>query len=243
MIMGTDVIYRTYCESVKDFKAPEVTQSFCEKPRGGLWGCRGDEWKNWCESEEYREWALKEKFFWRLSPTARVYEINTLEDFNTFYDKYYNEEIISIDYLKVKEDYDAIELTLSGFTDIKEKQFATFGIVKGVIGISAWDVPSIVVLNLDKYVVLPYEEPRMLYDILDDLPKNQTAIVLGFEELHNINIQRDISLGYGWTYISHVGRYIKRPKKKNKVLTYKNWGALINRIKKDFENTEYRGVL
>lgn len=113
-------IYRTYArEIITDFRP--IVASFCNKPKGGLWGCRGSEWYDWCQAEEfsdvhtYFEWQLKEgskvyvienenDFVYLLSKYPHTAEVGFIEDFKAVYD--------SIDYMKMWADgYDAVELT------------------------------------------------------------------------------------------------------------------------------------
>ena len=54
------VRYKHYGKLPKEFYG--VRGSFFNKPRGGLWGCRGEEWREWCLAEEYEVDRLK-KFF------------------------------------------------------------------------------------------------------------------------------------------------------------------------------------
>ena len=59
--------------------------------------------------------------------------------------------MITIDYKKVAEDYDAVEV-MGGI--IQELKMCPSNNLSELIGLSAWDVPSIVVLNLSKVIRL-----------------------------------------------------------------------------------------
>ena len=146
-------IYRTYMKTIpKEFR--EVSGSFCNKPIGGLWGCRNDEWKDWCESEDYCTENLKTCFKWKLKSNSKVYKIKTKKDFMNLLQKYalnISDFIVTIDYKKVAEDYDAVEV-MDGV--IQELKMCPSNTIAELIGLSVWDVPSIVVLNLDKVIRL-----------------------------------------------------------------------------------------
>lgn len=149
------VIYRTYADQpyLNDIKG-----SFFNKPTGCLWGCRDDSWKNWCNEEEFR--CSDNYFEWTLKPGTKIFTIDSIKDF-LYLLKHYSEGIESyrnkkdyyIDFLKVSKDYDAVELTQNGnsqlhyqlilddnseFNDNKYK--AALNIV-----LNTWDVPSICV--------------------------------------------------------------------------------------------------
>ena len=59
--------------------------------------------------------------------------------------------IVTIDYKKVAEDYDAVEVK-DGV--IQELKMCPSNNLSELIGLSAWDIPSIVVLNLSKVIRL-----------------------------------------------------------------------------------------
>ena len=146
-------IYRTYMKTIpKEFR--EISGSFCNKPIGGLWGCRGEEWKEWCESEDCFTENLKTCFKWKLKSKSKVYRIKTKKDFMKLLQKYalkISDLMITIDYNKVAEDYDAVEV-MGGI--IQELKMCPSNNLSELIGLSAWDVPSIVVLNLSKVIRL-----------------------------------------------------------------------------------------
>ena len=146
-------IYRTYMKTIpKEFR--EISGSFCNKPIGGLWGCRNDEWKEWCETEDWRIENLKTCFKWKLKYNSKVYRIKTKKDFMNLLQKYalkISDFIVTIDYKKVAEDYDAVEV-MGGI--IQELKMCPSNNLSELIGLSAWDVPSIVVLNLSKVIRL-----------------------------------------------------------------------------------------
>ena len=160
--------YKTYCNKIpKNFDKYKFEHSSINKPFGGLWGCRGDEWKEWCEAENFCLYKLKQVFYWRLKRGTKVLRIKTIKDYINLCNKYGNHKQIigTIDYSEVKKDYDAIELVGDvvykvrlGLYFYKEKYYLKYihknklDIVN--LGLGAWDIPSICVLNPECVVKL-----------------------------------------------------------------------------------------
>lgn len=152
----SQIIYRTYAKRVpKKFR--EYEDSSCNKPRGGLWGCRGTEWLEWCETEDFP--CVETYYEWVLKKGARVFEIRTCLDLAYLMLEYGNE--MTIDYGKVMEDYDAVEL----FPEVNSlchaglprevfelPRMAKIPTVLKLLAINTWDVPSIVVLRPNEFV-------------------------------------------------------------------------------------------
>ena len=150
------VIYRTYAEEPY---LNDVDGSFINKPSQGLWGCRDDSWKEWCEDNDFG--YNPDYFEWILKPGTKIYTIDTEEDFIYLLKKYGSEidDFYGIDYLKLAKDYNAVELTPRGNTylhyginpsdpelqDIKYKKALH-------MALNTWDVPSICVFNPSKTV-------------------------------------------------------------------------------------------
>lgn len=136
-------MYKTYCKEIPiTFKG--VTDSFCNKPMGGLWGCRGDEWKDWCESEEFNLDGLSKSFKWKLKQSARIFTIKEPEDFAYLLEWFSKSHEVfgkEIDYLKLKEKYDAVETVGDIVYQLR------YGYGNNSMGLYSWDVPSICVLN------------------------------------------------------------------------------------------------
>lgn len=150
--------YKTYMKK-KPNTFRKVISSFCNKPHGGLWGCRGDEWKAWCEHENFALQNLKTCFTWRLKRGSKVYRIKTKKDFDYLVDNYvFNLDGIpmSIDFVKLSEEYDAVEVVGDVVYKLRFNN-AKYGdnlyMLKSM-GLYAWDVPSICVMNPDKVVLL-----------------------------------------------------------------------------------------
>lgn len=157
MLMEEKVIYRTYMD--KQFLNDIKNYSVINKPRGGLWGCRDDSWKNWCADNNYP--CSINYFDWSLKPSTKVYIIDSEEDFIYLLKNYSAEEkdytgnpTCVIDFLKLANDYDAVELTSAGndklhhsitsndpeLQDPKYKESL-------LLALNAWDVPSICVFH------------------------------------------------------------------------------------------------
>lgn len=171
---GTQImqIYRTYAkEVIYDFRS--IEDSFANKPRGGLWGCRGDEWWEWANSEEFP--CAETYFEWQLKEGAKVYTIENENDFvyllkNFPHEVNYGLEptVDSIDFIKLREaGYDAVELTEEaniamhlGFRS-EIKNFTTAQLMSDkkyttamLMGINSWDIPSICVFNPRETVLI-----------------------------------------------------------------------------------------
>ena len=159
----SQVTYRTYAD--KPY-LNNIEGSFINKPTRGLWGCRDDSWKEWCEENDF---GYNPNYFeWQLKPGTKVYTINTVEDFIYLLKNYQTEEYadsVYIDYLKLSKDYDAVELTENGNihlhynveTNDPELQDPKYKTAL-MIALNGWDVPSICVFNPNKTVQI-IEEP------------------------------------------------------------------------------------
>lgn len=159
-------VYRTYAkEIIYDFR--QIEGSFINKPQGGLWGCRGDEWYDWCKAEDFSD--VSTYFEWQLKEGSKIYTLENENDFIYLLKNFPNEvccaglepKVDSIDFIKLwKSGYDAVELTEEannamhmGFSaDIKN--FTTAQLVSDkkctialLLGTNSWDVPSICVFD------------------------------------------------------------------------------------------------
>ena len=150
----TIVFYRTYSYepfSRKLFNKP--WGNFLNKPRhGGLWGCRGDEWKEWCEDNEFSHFN-NQYFLWCFNQEAKIMYIDSYKDFLKYVKLYPDEDQIyfrekTLDFNKILEaGYDGVEVTWNAIWESKESE---------LIGLGIWDIPSVVALNIDKVLVLNY---------------------------------------------------------------------------------------
>ena len=135
---GHDQFDKNKFEPIKN--RPEIT-----KPKGGLWASREDSnsgWRNWCENNEYKIDTNK-YFKFRLKDNAKIL---TLTDKAQLYDLPKAKSILPIetftmiDFEKLSEEYDAIEVFISSG---KGLYFALYG----------WDCDSIVIMNPD--IIIP----------------------------------------------------------------------------------------
>lgn len=110
------------------------------KPKGGLWASRIDSeygWKSWNEDSYFRECSDENSFVFALKENARILIIDSQEKLETLPK---NETIIydmgnyNLDFEKLKEDYDAIEVLISKDSRL---YWSLYG----------WDCDSLLVLN------------------------------------------------------------------------------------------------
>ena len=171
------ITYRTYMEKIpKKFR--KLEGSCLTRPAGGLWGCRGDEWKEACDkgivdrdNEIYPRERLKQCFEWKLQEGSKVYKIMSKNSFLKLVKNYHRPVkglVYEIDYLRLSEDYDAVEvyekalkelgngLDPSDFPDSWSLNLTYLYpvFILAQIGLIGWDVPSICVLNTEKVEVI-----------------------------------------------------------------------------------------
>ena len=130
-------------------------KSCIPKPIGGMWASAVDAqygWKQWCENNDFRECNEDNSFKFTLSEDAKVlhiYNTKTLEDLpmqeleewqiSSITKTYY------LDFEKLKEEYDAIELHLS-----EEEIDEDFNFMDGLYyALYGWDCDSILIMNPD----------------------------------------------------------------------------------------------
>lgn len=113
------------------------------KPRGGLWSSPVNSdwgWKDWCESEGFREERLSNWFKFKLNEDSNIFVIDSLHDLNELYKivkavTYYGD--IFPDFEELSELFDGMLLTDIG-------QSATRFTHPGLYG---WDCESLLVFN------------------------------------------------------------------------------------------------
>lgn len=130
------------------------------KPYGGLWAspCKKNcyTWLDWCKSEDFclDKYTSESRFTFRLTDDARVFHIRTPEDAYYLADNYplghkmHHMVILEIDYAKVVDDYDAVQIHIYD----EEGSYKLYSVMYG------WDCDSIVVLNPE--VIIPIKENR-----------------------------------------------------------------------------------
>ena len=143
-------MYKTYLRSKFDpNKISNITNHGINKPFGGLWGCRGDEWKDWCETEDFRK--VENPFYWELTEDANVLEIRTAEDFNDVVKRFRIRTVMDIDCIDwetISKQYDGVEVFSQALYETSLSR--DFSDTIFLIGLSSWDIPSICVWNADK---------------------------------------------------------------------------------------------
>lgn len=124
------------------------------KPKGGLWGSRPDSefnWKQWCIDNNYRLERLSEYFYFTLTPDAKILELRAIDDLAALPKIPGTESMqasVFLDYEKIREEYDAIEVFLDGDLDFQST-------------LCGWDCNSIIVLNPD----IIRETPKFEFEI------------------------------------------------------------------------------
>ena len=156
-LMEEEVVYRTYMD--QRFLNDIESYGFRNKPEGGLWGCRDDSWRDWCARNDYP--CARNYFDWSLKPGAKVYTIDSEDDFIYLLKNYSAEEkdyngnpTYVIDFLKLANDYDAVELTPAGNNKLHysitsndpELQDPRYKRALSIT-LNAWDIPSICVFH------------------------------------------------------------------------------------------------
>ena len=114
------------------------------KPRGGLWASDVNAkhgWKEWCESNEFRDCNKENSFTFTLSDNAKVLYIESVNDLQSLpkgKDKLgLNFSLWTLlDFEKLAETYDAVEVSISSDFDL---YYQLYG----------WDCDSIVIMNPD----------------------------------------------------------------------------------------------
>ena len=110
------------------------------KPEGGLWTSPVDSkygWKQWCTMEDAFTETLTKHFYLNLTPEARIYVIDSLEDLHQC-PKCMGLLDQVIDFPKMAREYDAIWLTTRG------QQVTRYSFPMNLYG---WDCESVLLLN------------------------------------------------------------------------------------------------
>ena len=127
---------------VNEFE-PISNRELFPKPFGGFWASPVNAeygWKDWNESEHFRECKLENSFKFRLNEKAKVLRIksvNDLEELPKAQDGF--GYMVILDFEKLAEQYDAIEVTI-GYD--RYLYYALYG----------WDCDSILIMNPDVVV-------------------------------------------------------------------------------------------
>ena len=141
--MPAKPVYIHYGSDV--YNTPDAIQNreLFTKPRGGLWASRRDDdcntWKTWCECEKFRLDKLNYSFEFTLKDSAKVLELNDVEQLNDLpklkpWNKNDQYDDCLLDFEKLATEYDAIELR-----NICDFYWPLYG----------WDCNSILIMNPD----------------------------------------------------------------------------------------------
>ena len=115
------------------------------KPAYGFWGSPAENtfisWKDFCLNEDFHVDSLNEKFFFTISPKAKILKVKALEDAIPYtlnaHPMSRNSCSLYLNWEAIMRDFDGMELTHSRET-YDELHFYTF---------NSWAVDSIVVWN------------------------------------------------------------------------------------------------
>ena len=119
------------------------------KPKGGLWASDVEAehgWKEWCNENEFRNCDKENSFTFTLSDDVKILYIESVNDLQSLPkvdDKFginFSSWIL-LDFEKLAEIYDAVEVSISSDFDLYYKLYG-------------WDCDSIVIMNPDIVVEL-----------------------------------------------------------------------------------------
>jgi hypothetical protein len=108
------------------------------KPKGGLWTSPINSnwgWKDWCESEDFRECSKENSFTLKLHDWAKICVIDSVSDLVCL--PYYESYKRYLDFEKIAENYDAIWLTEKGMQETRCSNPDLYG----------WDCETFLILN------------------------------------------------------------------------------------------------
>lgn len=126
-------------------KVGKIVNENWVKPKGGLWTSPIDStwgWKDWCESEDFRECNQSNSFLLQFKQSAKILVIDSLEDLKKLPKQKvvitykYQKEYLDFELLALE--YDAIWLTETGQ---HETHFSH------PIDLYGWDCESVLILN------------------------------------------------------------------------------------------------
>ena len=129
---------------------------YFSKPNGGFWASPIDAqwgWIDWCRAEDFRYYEDNEFFKFTLKDNAKVlhiYSIKDLEDLPKInQEEQFSLNSVYLDFEKLKETYDAIELHLSEERDILEDFWNRL-----YYKLYGWDCDSILIMNPHVVIVV-----------------------------------------------------------------------------------------
>lgn len=123
----------------KDAFHPIMNEQRWMKPKGGFWAspiCAGFGWKDWCESEDFRECSDDCCFTFTL-PEANILYISNKDDLNNLPLTTDDDWWTCLDFeLLMERGYDAVEVSISSDRRLYDLLYG-------------WDCDSILVMNPD----------------------------------------------------------------------------------------------
>lgn len=132
---------------------PIFCREHFNKPLGGLWASPVSShynWEQWCEDNNFNhtigkdKYCQNKKFYFKLKDGARLLSIKSakqLDDLPQIKDDMTSSVFKILDFMKLQEDYDAIEVLISNDSQL---YWDLYG----------WDIDSIVVMNPDVIEVI-----------------------------------------------------------------------------------------
>lgn len=120
----------------------EIKNQMWNKPFGGLWASDVKArygWKQWCKDEDFRDCVKENSFCFKLKEKSKILLINSHNDLRKLplehgVPEYINNIYLCIDFEKLKQEYDAIEVLIS---EDDKLYYDLYG----------WDCDSLLVLN------------------------------------------------------------------------------------------------
>ena len=132
----TYIHFGSNCFDIARFCPISNIQHF-NKPHGGLWASTKEAdygWEDWCVAEDFKVESLNKSFAFILEPTAKILTIQSITDLESLPRTIKNQFLVCIDFEKLAEDFDAIEVKMSMDSNL---YYALLG----------WDCDSILVMN------------------------------------------------------------------------------------------------
>ena len=117
----------------------DIKNEMFVKPKGGLWASDINAeygWKDWCTDEEFRDCQIENSFKFKLKEGSKVLTIDNAEMLSGLpqQESIYRFLSVFLDFEKIKEEYDAIEVFISSDHQL---YYDLYG----------WDCDSLLVLN------------------------------------------------------------------------------------------------
>ena len=136
-----DEIYIHYGHKSFDNELFDEIKNECAwvKPIGGLWASNINAkygWRDWCEEQRFRECSIDNSFKFKLKEDSRILKIDNSDILKKLpiVNAPFRTSWINLDFEKIKEEYDAIEVLIS---EDRRLYWDLYG----------WDCDSLLVLN------------------------------------------------------------------------------------------------